>query len=154
MARRFAEGTTVSPEASRAEIERLIIGYGCQDFGFRIRPEAAVINFAGKVKKDEKPRHVRFTLPLPPTEKGFKSRRAWEQEIRRLWRALVLSIKARLEIVQSGIEEFESAFLAQIVDPSTGQTMAETARPYLKARYAGLPAPDFAKLPAPEEPRP
>jgi len=150
--RQFAEGTAVSVEKSRAEIESLLTRYGCRDFGYRIIEKGAVINF---VVKD---RHVRFAMALPSRDdakfayklvRGYRKAqttdakfKAWDQECRRLWRCLALSIKAKLETVQSGIAVFEDEFLANIVDPVSGKTTAEFMRPWLAARYAGLPAPE------------
>src|SRR4029453_1820841 len=81
-------------------------------------------------------RYVRFVLPLPvlgdftKTATG-RTRRAgtgavtsaWEQACRQRWRALALCIKAKLESVESGIEEFEGAFMAQVVMPD-GKTIS------------------------------
>lgn len=71
-------------------------------------------------------RNVMFELPLPKMD-GFKvnglrhartpekQHEAWEQACRSSWRALLLAIKAKLVSVQSGVESFEEAFLAQLV---------------------------------------
>ena len=77
-------------------------------------------------------RYVRFVLPLPmlgdfTTTATGRHRKAgtgavthaFEQACRQRWRALALSIKAKLESVESDIEEFESAFMAQVVMPSS-----------------------------------
>lgn len=164
----FAEKTTVSVEKSRAEIEGMLVRYGCDDFGYRIASAGAVLTFevAG--------RRVRFTLILPSRDDAKFSKKivrgswkamtpderlkAWEQECRRLWRALALSIKGKLEAVASGIAVFEDEFLANVVDPVTGHTAAEIVRPWLSARYAGLPAPEGSPiaslaLPAPGDGR-
>lgn len=52
------------------------------------------------------------------------------QETARLWRALLLVTKARLEAVASGIQTAEQAFLADIVRPEGG-TMLDHVRPML-----------------------
>ena len=90
------------------------------------KQERAVIQF--KMRD----RYVRFVLPLPmlgdfTTTATGRHRKAgtgavthaFEQACRQRWRALALSIKAKLESVESGIEEFESAFMAQVVMPSS-----------------------------------
>lgn len=71
-------------------------------------------------------RNVMFELPLPKSD-GFKlnglrrtrtpekQHEAWEQACRSSWRALLLAIKAKLVSVESGVESFEEAFLAQLV---------------------------------------
>lgn len=154
MTRRFAEDTSVPIERSRAEIEALLTRYGCDDIASRIAPGVAMIQF------EVHDRRIRFAMRLPAkddsrftlkkvnqTQRTAKAspeqaQKAWEQECRRLWRALALSIKAKLEAVQSGIAEFESEFLANVVDPHSGKTVAELIRPQLAERHKGLPAPD------------
>lgn len=71
-------------------------------------------------------RNVMFELPLPKVEGFIRDGRnrtrtmearqaAWEQACRSSWRALLLAIKAKLVSVESGVESFEEAFLAQLV---------------------------------------
>jgi hypothetical protein len=79
-----------------------------------------------------KDRRIRFLLPLAVPAK-YTARQS-EQFIRTRWRALLLSIKAKLEAVESGIESFDEAFLSHIVMPN-GQTMAEHSLPYVREAY-------------------
>lgn len=69
------------------------------------------------------------------------ARDAYEQEIRRRWRSLLLVVKAKLTAVADGISTVEREFLADLVIP-TGQTLAEWLAPQLEAAYAhgGVPA--------------
>lgn len=131
----FAEGTTVSSEKSRLEIEALVCRYAGRDAEFssgRIAGQAAVMFVA-------KGRRVRFTIPMPTNEEAAKAAKrkgswrdatgaqkaAWiEQETRRRWRCLLLAIKAKLEVVESGISSFDEEFLAHVVTES-GQTIYE-----------------------------
>src|SRR5262245_47569161 len=111
---RFAKDTIVSVERSKAEIEQLLQRYGAKEFAHSWKTGKAVIQFGMKN------RVVRFTLPLPnkqefaKTASGRRYRnetdtlRAWEQGCRQRWRALTLTIKAKLESVESGIEEFDT----------------------------------------------
>jgi len=121
---RFAEGTTVSTEKSRAEIEKLIVRYGATSTAFMNGPGRALILF------ECKGRRIMFELPLPGVEEkrfqrdgrgsvrpSHKQYAAWEQACRQRWRALSLVIKAKLEAVESGITTFEDEFLAHIVMP-------------------------------------
>lgn len=137
---RYAQDTTVSVEKSKAEIERLLTRYGATEFATGWRSEKAMIQFRMKG------RWIRFVLPLPKKE-DFKTtpsgrrRRdesstqvAFEQGCRQRWRALSLSIKAKLESAESGIEEFDTAFMGQIVMPD-GQTMQEIALPQIARAY-------------------
>jgi hypothetical protein len=137
----FAEGTTVSVEKSRAEIEKLITRYGATSTAFMTAPGRSVVCFeAGG-------RRIMFELTLPDiAEKRFQrdgrgsllspAKRAekWEQACRQRWRALALVIKAKLEAVESGITTFEDEFLAHIVMPD-GQTVATHIKPRIAAAY-------------------
>src|SRR5690349_11731454 len=113
----YAQNTTVDPEKSKAEIERTLKRYGATSFAYGYDATRAMIGFQAKG------RQVRFFLPLPQA-KDVKYRAMRElagkldQETRRRWRALALSIKAKLEMVESGITTFEDEFLAHIVLPS------------------------------------
>lgn len=155
--RRFAEGTTVSVERSRAEIETTLHRYGCQAFSYGYAGERAQIQFATNE------RIIRFDLPLPPKDQ-FKRRKVrnvwqnctpdqqitmWEQACRQKWRALCLAIKAKLEAVQAGISLFEDEFLAHVVDPVTGRTIGDLMKPMLVERYQGRQTGQLC-LPAPE----
>lgn len=145
---RFAEGTSVSVEKSRAEIEKLITRYGAQSTAFMNAPGRALIVF------EAKERRIMFELPLPDkAEKRFthgkvgrssyvQARKpeaataAWEQACRQSWRALALVIKAKLEAVEAGITSFEDEFMAHIVMPD-GQTVATHIKPRIAEAYAG-----------------
>jgi hypothetical protein len=99
-------------------------------------------------------RYIRFVLPLPEqaefrkTPSGRRDRndsdtlKAWEQGCRQRWRALALTIKAKLESVESGIEEFESAFMAQVVMPN-GRTIAEQVLPLIESAYRSGKMPEL-----------
>lgn len=137
---RYAKETAVSVEKSKGEIERLLTRYGATEFASGWKAGRAIMQFRMQ------DRVIRFVLPLPQqqefrtTPSGRRTRSdvaallAWEQGCRQRWRALALSIKAKLESTESGIEEFETAFMGQIVMPN-GQTMAEIALPQIKHAY-------------------
>lgn len=131
----YAEGTTVSPEKSRAEIERLVRQHGAVKVGSFSDQEQAVVTFATA------DRMVKFSVPMPSPQdpamvKRARGRRTWATptaaqlqavcaaEERRRWRCLLLAIKAKLESVESRIETFDEAFLAHIVTPG-GRTIIE-----------------------------
>jgi len=137
----FANGTTVPVERSRAEIEKMLVRYGATAFTSSWDARHASLGFAFKGW------HVRFDLDYPdPNEERFRQKpgrfarrstadaaKAYDAEIRRLWRALALLTKAKLECVTSGITSFEKEFLAHIVLPGSNQTIAEYAIPKLEA---------------------
>lgn len=136
----YAEGTDVPVEKSRAEIERIFGRYGASAFSSSWDTRGATIGFAIKGW------HVRFSLPYPsPDERRFTRdvhgrprpkdlvAKKYEAELRRLWRALALLLKAKLDCVESGITTFEREFLADLVLEGSGQTVGEMAIPRLEA---------------------
>lgn len=150
----YAEGTAVSVEKSVAEIVTLI----------RKRDGAQIAQldddsryvFAFTMRQ----RQVRFVVQFADlTERRFnvdgrgsrleppKAREKWEGHRRQRMRALLLVIKAKFESVESEVETFEEAFLANVVMPG-GMTVAETITPRIAAVYAGGPVgpllPDYS----------
>lgn len=139
MLNHYAQDTQVPVDRSKAEIERLVQRYGAEEMVTGWRAGKAMIQF----KMEE--RQIRFVLPLPliatfaKTDQGrdrtqTATQAAWEQACRQRWRALTLTIKAKLESAASGIEEFETAFMGQIVMPN-GKTVAEQVLPMIEDAY-------------------
>lgn len=142
---RYAEGTQVSADKSRAEIEKTLERYGATSFFYGTEPGLAVIGFRAH------DRVVKMKLPLPqPHEfeyvlrrgRAFKERRtqeaqlaAYQQAVRQRWRCLALAVKAKLEVVESGISTFEQEFLAHILTYD-GRTVGEAVCPQLERSYA------------------
>lgn len=142
----YAKGTEVPVDRSRAEIEHLLKRYGADQFASGWELNRAIIGF----RCNE--RFVRFVLTLPSqTDKAFThalrrgaswarprpkaaAAAAYDAELRRLWRALALVIKAKLEAVESGIATFENEFMAHIVLPG-GKTVGEQVRPQIEQAY-------------------
>ena len=118
---KYAEGTRVPADRSRAEIEQILKRYGATHFGYATMPGVVMLAF------ESKGRRVRFKVPVPDPEKAAQAHR-------QKWRAVVLAIKSKLESVESGIEQFDEAFMAQIVLPD-GRTMAEFAQPQIAKAY-------------------
>lgn len=130
--RRYAEGTTVPVECTRAEIEKLVRQRGASSFGSLSNEDGAVVVF------EAKGRRIRFELPFAELPKGRPG--SWNQdkraaEDRRRWRCLLLNIKAKFEAVSNGIVTFDEEFLAHIVVPGTGETMGAWAAPRIAAAY-------------------
>lgn len=138
---RYAENTSVPVERSKAEIEKVLTAYGATGFMYGTSERKAMILFKANN------RLVRFSLPFPDpadeqfrrtetgrTRKSNKIPEAYDQEVRRRWRALSLAIKAKLEAVATGITLFDEEFLAHIVLPD-GKTVAEDAIPKIDGMY-------------------
>lgn len=137
---RYAQSTHVPVTQSKGEIERILQRYGATEMANGWKEDRALMQFRMN------DRVIRFVLPLPrkeefgktPTgrERHSESRllNKWEQACRQRWRALALTIKAKLESAESGIEEFETAFMGQIVMPN-GRTISEEVLPMIERAY-------------------
>lgn len=124
---KFAEGTTVAPEKTRAEIETIVRRYGAKEFASGWNGTTASIQFMAHGRR------VRFSLAMPDDKwaRANRPRRSSKalsdlvaEEERRRWRCLLLAIKAKLEIVSTGITNFEEEFLSHIV-VEDGRTVYE-----------------------------
>lgn len=134
----FAKDTTVSADRTLEEIRATIKRYKAVKLATFEDENRVGVAF------EMENRRVRFVMPLPDKTAGMVkinasrqtrySEPAYEQAVRTRWRALLLTIKAKLESVQSGIETFDEAFMAQLVLPDN-RTMAEWAKPQIDAAY-------------------
>jgi hypothetical protein len=124
---KFARETDVPADRSRAEIEQILRKYGAEDFAYGQSGLTAMIGFGANG------RMVRFTLPLP--KRGdYTTDKQHAQGVRTAWRCLALCIRAKLESVESGIETFEHAFMANIVLPD-GRTVGQHVMPAIQQAY-------------------
>lgn len=139
---RYADSTNVSPENTRAEIERILRRYGATEFAYATKGSKAMIGFKAH------DRYIKILLPVPdinnrefqftPARKQKRSpqeaEKVWEQACKQRWRALSLLIKAKLEAIESGIVTFEAEFEANTVLPN-GQTVHEFIQPQIAMAY-------------------
>jgi hypothetical protein len=157
---KFAIDTDVPVERSRMEIEATLARYGADRFAYFSEKTRAIIVF------EAKERRLKFELPLPQitdhevTHGGGEHRQKRRnastdlhavaaQLARARWRALLLCIKAKLEAVESGIESFDVAFMANVVLPD-GTTVGDRVVPAIVKTYeTGSMQP---LLPAPKPP--
>ncbi len=142
---RYASETTVPVEKSKAEIEETLRRYGASEFHSGWKTDAAMIGF--RIKN----LFIRFVLPYPDRKdrkfthkkirgwdkpmSDLQKSRAYEQDLRSRWRALLLVIKAKLEATECKISSIEQEFLAHIVMPNEqtiGEWMMETALPSIR----------------------
>jgi len=121
------------------EIERTLTRYGAAEFIYGARPDQAVVQF--RFSK----RIVRFNLPFKGwqhfktsdkgrTRRDGAARTAWDQDVRRRFRALSLVLKAKLEAVETGITTFEEEFYAHVLLPN-GKTVYEETRKKVAMAY-------------------
>jgi hypothetical protein len=118
--RRYAEDTRVPVSQSRTDIETLLRRHGATSFMSGQTATQALIAF-----------RVKFVIKAPPADLAPAK---FEREGRRVWRALWLCIKAKLESVQSDIETFDDAFMSHIVMPD-GQTVGDHVRAKIVTSY-------------------
>ena len=142
----------MSVEKSKAEIEGVLRKYGATSFLSGYDEHKAFVLFQAHG------RMVRFTVKIPqPSDAVFardgrgstrnqaaRERAATAEEMR-LWRCLLIAIKAKLEVVECGIESFEEAFLAQIVLPD-GTTTGQWIAPQLDEAYRTAAMPSLMAL--------
>lgn len=134
------ETTTVSVEKSQGAIRSLLVAHGAREFQFGESSGADGVRLAavGFVANGHA---VRMRVPHKPINQRDLARRLTrartkdratiasemeEQEAKRIWRVLHWNLKARMEAVQEGVETFEEAFLAHLLDERTGETIYET----------------------------
>lgn len=139
----YAAETSVPVERSQREIEVLVTKHGATSFYRGQEVGRAIVGF------QLKDRRIQFEVALPRPDEyeytvrnGRKAKRtpeqvrvAVDQAERARWRALALTIKAKLVSIETGVESFEEAFLAQIIVPGEGRAM----------RFAQLALPAIAK---------
>jgi hypothetical protein len=139
--------TRVPTSKSQDELRGLLRKFGAERFTFGEGTDpATALSWAGVefVHADVLVRLRAFLRPASPAavdelaraQKVAKSKAAdqfHEREGDRVWRVLVWTVKARLVAVDEGLESFEQAFLAHLVDPATGRTVFEQIKPAIDA---------------------
>lgn len=146
---RYAEGTTVSVEKSKMELDSLLGKHGATQRMLGVDDDAgrAIVLFtlAG--------RQVRFEMTLPDLGQFLTPRKepqgwgnwdddrrlGWarkqhEQAGRQRWRAILLVTKAKLELVADGMSTVEREFLSDIVLPD-GRRVEQLLKPALELAY-------------------
>lgn len=134
----YARETKVASAQTRLDIERELMRYGADMFGYTTSRTQAMVQF---MLQDHR---MRFIIPLPDRRarefthtsvRGYLRTQAdqdaaYEQAVRQRWRALYLVIKAKLEAVENQISTLEDEFLANIV-LGDDQTVGDYLRPRL-----------------------
>lgn len=114
----YAENTKVPVVRSRDELERTLERYGADQFAYGTDGEEWIIRFRAHE------RFVQMRIDKPDDERAQRQR----------WRALVLVVKAKLESIESGLETFEQAFLANVMLPN-GATVGESVEGWIDEAY-------------------
>ncbi len=142
----FAAKTKVSEQKSKLEIEALLTKYGASRFASMTDYDTriATIGFTYKFI------HIKMEIPLPdPKDKkftlqsnGWSSRtdsaadELFRQEVRRRWRCLALSLKAKLVSVTDGITTFEREFMPYMIQ-ADGSTLGDAMLPLIRHAMLG-----------------
>lgn len=140
---KYAEGTEVPVERSKAEIDAILQRYGATARGILVDEAAgrALIVFGLHE------RHIRLEVALPrPDEKRFTHLEPWrertpaaaqaayDKELRRIWRVQILYLKAKLEQTADDADAFRREFLPHTLLP-TGQTVWEATADRIDEGY-------------------
>lgn len=130
----YAEGTSVPIEKSKAEVEQLLRKAGASQFTTGWDEDARLsrvlcrlgefyIRFDVKVPNPTDYAQVPVPNSRPPRTRDRtheELRKVLDAEERRRWRALVLIVKAKLEMIEQGMSTVEREFLADIMLPDGG----------------------------------
>lgn len=117
----YAAETDVPVARTKTQIEEELMKHGANSF------VAGTVDGKVTILFELKERRIRFDLPIDSGASDAKKRSRW--------RALYLSIKARLVSVATGIETFEEAFLAHVV-LADGQKVYEHVQPAIAEQYS------------------
>jgi len=143
MTRRYAAGTDVSVEKSKAEADRIVRAHGASKVGVMTDGNGGVVLFEldGQAYKfevanpDPRDRAIRENKAGYVLPQGQITAR-YEAELRRRWRVLIIALKVKFEIVESGAATIEREFLPYAMLP--GGTVGELLEPELaRARESG-----------------
>lgn len=142
--RRFAEGTSVEARTSKHELEDMLAKHGAHGFLTAWLEENGTQH--SLVQFQISGRMVKYIIRMPTAEEVEKTgtgqtrhkpeliEKARQAEYRRRWRALILIIKAKLEMVAGGDSTFEREFLADIM-LTNGSTVGDMISGQLAAMY-------------------
>lgn len=137
--RRYAEGTDVPAEKSRAELEALLDRHGATEVMLHKDSERTTVVFRKNGVM------VRLRLEFPKRADYRKDNAGClrseqtitnqcDAEWRRLWRAQLLIVKAKLEMIAAGGSTFEREFMADMM-LADGSTVVEAVLPRILESY-------------------
>jgi hypothetical protein len=150
--KRYAEGTEVPVDRTRAELESLLAKHGAtQTVVYRDTQPP----LRGRIIFRISERMVRLDVipKLPAVAPRRRMREDWrvaalQQAERESWRRLLLVVKAKLEMIADEVSTIEREFLADILLPDSS-TVYETLRDKLDGVYTSGKVPPL--LPAFED---
>jgi len=133
---KYAKNTTVAVSRSKVQVQDLLTNYGIEEFFFGTSPRGDGIGFKyeGKVYK--------HNVPMPDPD-DYRTDNQYKQAVRQRWRIFYMSLKMKLEEIQSGGVTFEDQFLAMMTLPN-GTTVGDFMR--LPENVAMLQKSEMPKL--------
>jgi|GEM_PF-622415 len=131
----YAYGTDVSVQNSQFEIQRTLARFNAHGFAFMKDPRQGARRAMVLFQVGD--RKIRFDVPEPdvanaPKLNLFEARK--DAEERRLWRSLAMAVKAKLDIINSGIATFEEEFLPYTLVDTTMTFYEASKRPEFLAQ--------------------
>lgn len=144
----YAEGTEVPVSRTRGHIEELLAQHHADSVGIITESSPPRATVAFRIQGWG----VRMRIAVPPPESFATAKvrgrdrkttpeqrqRLAEQAARERWRALFLTLKAKLVSVETGVETFEEAFLPHLV-LTGGTTVMDRVRGELKPGMTEFP---------------
>lgn len=123
--RRYAAGTTVDVSKSRMEVEAMLAKHGAHQvvIGSDSKLRTGFVAFTLDARQ--------YRITIPPRAATLRNQAQVERE---QWRALVLLLKAKLEVVASGFVTHQQEFLAYTV-LFNGATVGDELAPRLAEMY-------------------
>lgn len=138
---RYAEGTSVSEDRSRLELEKTLRRFGADQFMVAWDDTTGMQIIAFRMSG----RQIRLDVPIPDRDDPMfrmtpsgrvratsAAQEEYTKEVRRRWRSLLLVVKAKLTAVADRISTLEREFLADMVTDD-GRTVEQIVRPYLES---------------------
>ena len=113
MGRPYAKGTTVAVADSRTAIAKLIQRFAVKNLATGVMAGRDFVMF------DHKGQTYRFEIEQKPKDN--------EREKMRKWRCLVLYVRSALVVIDEGVRDFDSVFLADRILPN-GQSWGQYAK--------------------------
>lgn len=117
---KYAKNTTVEVSRTKVQVQDLLINYGIDEFffGTSSRGDGIGFKYKGKVFK--------HNVPMP-SPNDYRTDSGYKQAVRQRWRIFYMSLKMKLEEIQSGGITFEDQFLAMMALPD-GTTVGDFMR--------------------------
>jgi hypothetical protein len=138
---RYAEGTDVPVDKSRFEIEKLLISRGADQRIFGEDEQGARVMFRmhGRMYKFDIVYPSKSDRSITYDSRGYALSKdrvtaRYQKEIQRRWRVLLISLKARFEIIDSEAATVDQEFMAYTMLPD-GSTVGDNIESCIEDAY-------------------